>query len=58
MGDIDKGDAESLMHFLKFQLHLFAHLEVQSTERLVQKKDFRLIYDSAGNGDSLLLSAG
>ena len=58
MCDIDEGDAESLMHFLQFQLHLFAHLEVQCTERLVQKKDFRLIHDSAGDGDSLLLSAG
>ena len=46
------------MHVLKFQLHLLAHLEVQSAQGLIKKEDLRLVDQSAGDGDPLLLAAG
>ena len=58
MGDIDKGDAQLVMHVFELKLHLLAHLQVQSPQRLIQKEDFGLIDQGTGYGDPLLLSAG
>ena len=55
---IDKGDSQFLMHSLQFQLHLFSHLQIQSSQRLVKQKDLRLIDNGTGNGNTLLLTAG
>ena len=55
--DVDEGDAEALVHIHKFELHIFAHLEVECAERFVEKKHFRLVDKSARNCDTLLLSA-
>ena len=46
------------MHILELDLHLLAHLEVQSTQRLVEKQDLGLVYQRAGDSDTLLLTAG
>ena len=58
MSDIDEGDAQLVVHVLELDLHLLAHLEIQRAERLVQKQDLGLVDKRAGDGDSLLLSAG
>ena len=58
MGDVDESDAETVVHLLQLQLHLLPHLQIQGAQRLVQKQDLRLVDQSAGNGDTLLLSAG
>ena len=58
MGHKNKGNTQLLVHQFQFQLHLLAHLIVQRRERLVQKQYLRLVDDSPGNGDPLLLTAG
>ena len=32
-------------------------MQVEGTERFIEKKKLRLVYDGAGNGDPLLLAA-
>ena len=56
--DIDKRNAEFAVHFFEFDLHFFTHFQVESAERFVEQKDFRLIDNGARNGDALLLTAG
>ena len=58
VSDINKGNAQLFMHILQFKLHFLAHLQIQRAQRLVQQKNLRLVDDGAGNGDSLLLTAG
>ena len=58
MRDIYEGDAQFLVHFLQFRLHVLAHLEVQGREGLVQEEHLGLVHDGAGDGDTLLLAAG
>ena len=58
VGDIDKGDVHLTLQALQFQLHLLAQLEVKCAQRLVQQKDARLVDQTAGNGNTLLLTAG
>ncbi len=58
VGDIDKGDAEFLMHLLKLELHVFPHLMVKRGKRFVEEKDLRFVDDGAGDRDTLLLTAG
>ena len=58
MGDIDKCDSYFSLDFFQLDLHLLADFCIQSTKRLIQKKDFRLIDKCSRNGNSLLLAAG
>ena len=58
MGNVYECDAELVMHGLELNLHLFSHLEVKCTQRLIQKKDLRLIYKRSCYGDTLLLASG
>ena len=58
MSNINKGDVHLTLQALELQLHLLAELEVQCTQRLVQQQDLRLIDQTAGNGNTLLLAAG
>ena len=58
VGNINKGDVHLTLQTLKLQLHLLAELKVQCTQRLVQQQDLRLIDQTAGNGNTLLLAAG
>ena len=58
VGHVYEGDTQLLVHFLQFHLHVFAHFEVQGSERLVQQQHFGFVDDSSGDGYALLLSAG
>ena len=57
VGYIDECDAQLSVHFLEFDLHVLAHLEVKSGKRLVEKKHLRLVHDRSRNGHTLLLTA-
>ena len=54
--DIDERDAQFIVHFFQFELHLFAHLKIERAERLVEQQDLRLVHQRAGDGDALLLA--
>ncbi|MPM45846.1 hypothetical protein SDC9_92538 [bioreactor metagenome] len=58
MGDIDKRNAEALLHVLQFNLHFLAELEVERAERFVEEEHLRFVDKRAGDGDALLLTAG
>ena len=58
VSDIDKGNVHLALQTLQLQLHLFAQLEVQRAQRLVQQQDLRLVDQTAGDGHALLLAAG
>ena len=58
MRDIDERDVHLALQALEFQLHLLAQLEVQCAQRLVQQQDLRLVDQAAGDGHTLLLTAG
>ena len=57
VGDIDKCDSYFSLNFFQLDLHLLTDFCIQSTKRLIQKKDLRLIDKSSRNGSSLLLAA-
>ena len=50
-------DSEFPVHLLEFDLHVLAHLEIKSGQRLVKKENLRLIHDSTGDGYALLLAS-
>ena len=54
----DKGDARSLLDLLELDLHILAQLEVKRAQRLIQKKNLRMVCQRTGNGDALLLATG
>ena len=56
VGNVDKCDSQLIFQTDQFVLHVLAHLEIQSTQGLVEKKHFRFIDNGTGNGDSLLLT--
>ena len=58
MRNVNEGNSNLLLDFFQLNLHLFSYFRIQGAKRLVKKKDFRLIYQRTGNGNSLLLSAG
>ena len=58
MGDVQKGDAQFLLHALQFQLHLLTQLQIQRAQGLVQQEHLRLVDQRAGDGDALLLATG
>ena len=57
MGDINKCDSQLIFQPDQFVLHVLAQLEIQGSQRLVQKQDLRFVDDGAGYGDTLLLPA-
>ena len=57
MRHIDKCDAQLIFQADQLILHVLPELEVEGAQRLVQKKDLRLIDDGARYCDPLLLSA-
>ena len=57
MCDINESDAKFVFQADQLILHVLTELEVQSTKRLVQKQKLRFVYNSAGNSDTLLLTA-
>ncbi len=58
MGDEDEGDAEGLLQRLQFLLHLFAKLQIERAQRLVEKQNLGLVDERAGERHALALAAG
>ena len=58
MGDEDKGKAERTLKRLELALHRLAQLEIERSQRLVEKQHFRTQDKSARKSDPLPLSAG
>ena len=56
--NVDERNAKTFVHCFKFKLHFLTHFKVQCAEGFVQKKNFGLVDDSAGDGYTLLLTAG
>ena len=57
MGNVYKCDAKFIFQADKFILHILAEFQIQGAQRLIQKKDLRLVYNSSGDGNTLLLPA-
>ena len=57
MGNEYEGDSQLIFDFDQFLLHILSELQIQRPQRFVQKEDLRLINDSPGDSDPLLLSA-
>ncbi len=57
VGDIDEGDPQLVVHILELKLHLLAHLQVKSAQGFIKKEDLRLVHQSPGDRDPLLLPA-
>ena len=57
VGDIDKGNSQLIFQTDQFVLHVLTQFQIQCTQRLIQQQKLGLIYDSTGNGDTLLLTA-
>ena len=58
VGHINEGNAHSLLNPLQFVLHILAQAKIQGTQRLIKQQYLGAVYQSAGNGHSLLLTAG
>ena len=58
VGDVDKGDAGTLLDALEFDLHILSQLEVERAERLVEQQHTRLAHQCTRDGDTLLLATG
>ena len=55
---IDKCNVRFLLDPFQFCLHAFSKLQIECSERLVQEKDPRPVYQRSRNGNPLLLAAG
>jgi len=58
VGDEDEGDAERFLQRLQFFLHVFAQLQVERAERLVEQQHFRPVDQGARQRHALALAAG
>ena len=57
MGDINKCDSQLIFQPDQFVLHVLAQLEIQGSQRLVQKQDLRFVDDGAAMAIRSLLPA-
>ena len=57
VSDVNKGDAQPPLETKKLQLQLFAQLEVQGGQRLIQQKHFGFVNHRSRECNPLLLSA-
>ena len=57
MSYVYKGNTDGLLYVLQLVLHVLAKLQVESTERLVQKKHLGMRNKRARNSNTLLLTA-
>ncbi len=55
---VDEGNADLALDVAKLYLQLFAQLEVERPERLVEQEHRRAIHQGADEGNALLLAAG
>ena len=58
VGDVNHSDAQIVVDVLDFVLHLLAQLLVQGPQGLVHQDQVRLEHQGAGDGHTLLLTAG
>ncbi|MCY1305148.1 hypothetical protein D9M70_549350 [compost metagenome] len=58
MGDIDRGEAKPLLQLADFRAHLAAQARIEVRQRLIQQQYLWFEHEGAGDGDTLLLSAG
>ena len=58
MRDINKGNPQLFLQMLQFYLHRTPKLQIQRSQRLIQKQNFRIIDQCPRNRNSLLLPAG
>ena len=58
MSNVDKGDAETLLNVLKFNLHILTKLKVKSTQGFVKKEYAGFNNQRTGDGNTLLLTTG
>ena len=54
----NKSNTQFIFYLNQLLLHVLTQLQIQCSQRLIQKQHFRLIYNSTGNGNTLLLSTG
>ena len=57
MSDIDKCNSQLLLQMLQFYLHRTAKLQIQCSQRLIQKQYLGIIHQCSRNGNSLFLTA-
>ena len=57
VSNINKGNAQTAVHFLQLHLHVLTHFQVECSKRLIKQQHFRLVYNGTGNSHTLLLSA-
>ena len=57
MSDIDKCNSQFLLQMLQFYLHRTAKLQIQCSQRLIQKQYLGIIHQCSRNGNSLFLTA-
>src|SRR4029077_6306308 len=57
VGDVDERDAHLALELSQLELELLAQLGVERAQRLVEQKNPRAQDQSAGEGNSLLLTA-
>ncbi|MCY1239990.1 hypothetical protein D9M72_528170 [compost metagenome] len=58
MSDQHEGDADLALQTQQLRLHLLAQLAVQRSQWFVEQQHRRLVHQRAGEGDTLLLTAG
>ena len=52
----NKGDAESTLQQLEFDLHFFAQFAVKRTKRFIEQQHAGSVHEGASNCDTLLLT--
>ena len=57
VGNVDEGQLQLLLYAAELYLHLLSQLQVKSPQRLVKEQHLGVIHQSAGNGDTLLLTS-
>ena len=55
---VEERDVELALEALELELHLFAQLEIERTQRLVEQQDLGSVDQGTGDSDALLLAAG
>src|SRR5439155_22357396 len=58
MGDVNEGDADTLLDGAQFVAHMLAKLEIERRQGLIEKQHLRLDGKCARNGNALFLATG
>ena len=57
MGDVDRGDGQSLVQLLQFNAHLHTQLGVEIGKRLIEQEHLGIAHNGAAERDALALAA-